>query len=242
MHPAGRRRQRGAAASMGHRPGVHLSRPAGEASRSERAGQRLAGRGSGPPERAPLRWSPILMSGIPAHVASARTWSDMLAWWRGRTDPAVITRDGSWTGAELLERAAGAAQHLRSITSETGPVPALITSGPGAFAYLIGGAAGGRPPPPLGPRLTPYQLGPCIDNLSSDVLLVEREFAAVGRELTDGRERQLMVIDVPPLVDDALDLAAAPDAIAFVLHTSGTTGQPKPVECRQDRLAQRTRV
>ena len=117
-----------------------------------------------------------------------------------------------------------------------------MTSGPGAFAYLIGGAACGRPLAPLGPRLTSYELSPCIDNLGSDVLLVEPEFAAVGRALTDGRERQLVVIDVPPRVDDALDLAAAPDAIAFVLHTSGTTGQPKPVEYRQDRLAQRTRV
>jgi acyl-CoA synthetase (AMP-forming)/AMP-acid ligase II len=40
----------------------------------------------------------------------------------------------------------------------------------------------------------------------------------------------------------ALDVQTVPDAIAFVLHTSGTTGSPKAIPCRQDRLAERVRV
>jgi acyl-CoA synthetase (AMP-forming)/AMP-acid ligase II len=41
---------------------------------------------------------------------------------------------------------------------------------------------------------------------------------------------------------DELELDQAPDSVAFVLHTSGTTGRPRPVPYRQDALAQRVRV
>ena len=33
-------------------------------------------------------------TGLPAHVASAHTWSAMLTWWRDRPEPAVVA-DGT---------------------------------------------------------------------------------------------------------------------------------------------------
>jgi acyl-CoA synthetase (AMP-forming)/AMP-acid ligase II len=52
--------------------------------------------------------------------------------------------------------------------------------------------------------------------------------------------RQVVVLDAPRPSDR--ELAAEPDDIAIVLHTSGTTGLPKPVPMVQWRLAERTRV
>jgi acyl-CoA synthetase (AMP-forming)/AMP-acid ligase II len=166
----------------------------------------------------------------------------MLGWWRDRAEAVVITTDLCWSGAELLERAAGAARHLSSIATDTGAVPALLTSSPAAFAYVIGGADCGRPIAPLGPRLTAHELHPCIENLGSDVLLVEREFIPLGRQLASSSDCELVVVDIPPRSKDTLDLAPAADDVAFVLHTSGTTGTPKPVAYRQAQLAQRTQV
>jgi acyl-CoA synthetase (AMP-forming)/AMP-acid ligase II len=41
------------------------------------------------------------------------TWNDLfLAHWAGSDRPAIVTPDGSWTGEELLHRAAGSAAWL----------------------------------------------------------------------------------------------------------------------------------
>jgi acyl-CoA synthetase (AMP-forming)/AMP-acid ligase II len=181
------------------------------------------------------------MTAGPQHVAMSATWSAMLAWWRDRTEPAVVTGAVTWSGSELLERSAGAAEHLLAITA-AGAVPALVTSGPPAFAYVIGGASAGRPLAPLGPRLTANELLPCIDGLGSDVLLTEAEFEPLAKELTACRDIRIVVIEDPPRSNRTLDLDPAPESTAFVLHTSGTTGAPKAVTYRQDRLAQRTRI
>src|SRR6266480_4388652 len=148
---------------MGHRSGACVSRPARTATRRNRPRQRFEDRVPRAAEWPALRGNLVLS--IPPHVAKGRTWSDMLGRWRGRADPAVMTADLCWAGAELLERASGAAQHLSSISASTGAVPALFASSPAAFAYVIGGAACGRPIAPLGPRLTAHELRPCIDNL-----------------------------------------------------------------------------
>ena len=179
---------------------------------------------------------------VPAHVASAPTWSAMLTWWRDRADAAVVADGTTWSGRELLERAAGAAAHLCAVTATKAPVPALLTSGPTAFAYVIGGAASRRPLAPLGPRLTAHELTPCIDNLRSDVLLADAEFVPLARELVRGRDVTVVIVDPPPRSTSALDLDPTRDEVAFVLHTSGTTGAPKAVPYQQGRLADRTRV
>jgi acyl-CoA synthetase (AMP-forming)/AMP-acid ligase II len=182
------------------------------------------------------------MSELPDHLVGASTWSSMLASWRARDEPAVVTGTTIWSGTELLARAAGAAAHLRAVAARGRPVPALLTSTPAAVAYVVAGAGCGRPVAPLGPRLTAAELAPCIDGLSSDVLLAEPAFVPLAEELARGRALQVVVVDDPPPAAPRLALEPDPEAIAFVLHTSGTTGRPKAVPYRQGRLAERTRV
>lgn len=178
-----------------------------------------------------------------AWLDDAPTWTAMLGYWAGRADPAVVSGQVTWSGAELLARASGAGAHLRSVTDRTGAVPALLTSTPAAFAYLVGGASAGRPLAPLGPRLTAYELGPIIDSLDADVVLTEPEWAPLAEALAADRPNlRVEVIGVPEASAAPLDLDVDPAQPAFVLHTSGTTGQPKPVAYVQGRLAVRTRV
>jgi acyl-CoA synthetase (AMP-forming)/AMP-acid ligase II len=167
----------------------------------------------------------------------------MLARWRGCADPAVIAGDTTWSGDDLMMRAAGAATHLRSLTRREGPIPALVASTAPAFAYVVGGASARRPLAPLGPRMTKRELAPCIDALASDVILTDPEFETLAAALTTGRDIQVVVIGEPGIGDaTTLELDPPADATAFVLHTSGTTGTPSAVPYTQGRLALRTGV
>jgi len=164
------------------------------------------------------------------------TWSALVARWHERDDPAVITADGTWSGTELIERSGGAALHLQSLARHAGAIPALLTSTPTAFSYVIGGAMCGRPIAPLGPRLTERELAPCIAGLAAEVLLTEPEFEELARSLATN----VVVLDEPPAAAAPCTAHIGGDATAFVLHTSGTTGAPKPVPYRQGRMAVRT--
>jgi len=121
-------------------------------------------------------------------------------------------------------------------------VPALLTATPAAIALAIGAAGSGRPLAPLGPRLTPRELGSCIEALSSPVLVAEPEFLDLAIEVGRDTDRQAVQLLEPVGGDRPLEADPSPDQIAFVLHTSGTTGAPKAVPFSQGRLALRAHV
>lgn len=166
----------------------------------------------------------------------------MVDTWRAREDAAVIAQGTVWSGSELLERSAGAVDHLTELADQGGPIPALITSTPGALAYVMGGAQCGRPLAPLGPRLTANELRPCVEGLNGAVILTEEAFTPLAREVAEATGCRVEVIAVPPRAKRPPGRSPLPGDTAFVLHTSGTTGQPKAVAYRQDRLAIRTAV
>jgi acyl-CoA synthetase (AMP-forming)/AMP-acid ligase II len=171
------------------------------------------------------------------------TWSAQVgAAWRDRHDPAVVTAEVTWSGTDLLARAAGAAAWLDEVAAPPGlPVPALLTTSPDAFALLIGGAASRRPIAPLGPRHTASELAASVRSLGSELLLAGAEHAALAHEV--GARTGVRIATVPELAPSRpLDADPSDDDVAFVLHTSGTSGAPKAVPYRQDRMRQRARV
>ncbi|HUF97541.1 MAG TPA: long-chain fatty acid--CoA ligase [Ilumatobacter sp.] len=157
--------------------------------------------------------------------------------------PAVYADDNLWTGRELIERAAGAADFLDEVDAPIGrPVAALLSSTPAAFALSIGAAATDRALAPLGPRLTVNELVPLVAALDGDVIVTEPAHESVANDVADrtGRRVALLTSASRSTRDLSFDIAA--DRPAAILHTSGTTGAPKAVYCRQDRLAARTLV
>ena len=183
-----------------------------------------------------------MSSAVPDFVAEAATWTEAVAWWTDRHEVAVALEGTTWSGAELVERAMGAAEHLEEIAPGEGAIPALFTATPGAFAYLVGAPAAGRPIAPLGPRLTAAELAPSITTLGAEVLLTDEAFGSLATELSALTGVAVEVVATPPRSARPMPRDLDPSSVAFVLHTSGTTGQPTPVPFSQARLAERVRV
>lgn len=171
----------------------------------------------------------------------AATWTAMVSRAYDHARPAVRFGDLTWTGRELLDRAAGAADWLDTLGLEPGEaVPALVATSADALALVIGGAGSGHPLAPLGVRMTAYEIAAVVKDTRAHVLLAQPEFADLGGQVAELSGRRIAV--VPELPPGGRRLTAGPDDLAAVLHTSGTTGLPKPVPMSQRRLAARASV
>ncbi|MBX6390068.1 MAG: AMP-binding protein, partial [Frankia sp.] len=166
-------------------------------------------------------------------------FDDVVGIHAGSTRPVVIDAAGPVAGAELVGRAASAAELVAGLGGAPAgvPLPALLTSNADAYALLLGGASAGRPIAPLGPRLTAAELAGPVRACGSDVLLTEPAW----RELADavGREAGVRVVSLGALRASAALPPTPAGKIMFCLHTSGTTGAPRRVAFTQEVLAAR---
>jgi acyl-CoA synthetase (AMP-forming)/AMP-acid ligase II len=156
-----------------------------------------------------------------------------------------VTSDGmeSWTRAELASMTAGANDILDSSGVATGElVPALLSNRPMSVAVLLAGALSRRPLAPLAPRLTRRELLACVERLPGGVLLTEPEWLDMATDLAAATGKRVVVLAEPVHGSGALHARADPDGIAFVMHTSGTTGLPKQVWVKESALLRRAEV
>jgi acyl-CoA synthetase (AMP-forming)/AMP-acid ligase II len=182
------------------------------------------------------------VTGFVVDRAATTTWARLFA---DRLDgsPAVVAPGGVWSGVEFARRAAGAADWLDAIGAEPGrPVAALVSSTPEAYALTVGAAASGRPLAPLGPRLTAAELHACLAPLRPSVVVAEPAARDTAVAAAHGLGLRVEVHPEFAASSRALDLDAAPRDVAAILHTSGTSGLPKPVPYTQERLARRTNL
>jgi acyl-CoA synthetase (AMP-forming)/AMP-acid ligase II len=171
------------------------------------------------------------------------TYSAIIAGHRGLPGAAVRTADGSCSWPELLGRTTSAVRWLEEIGADPGqPVAALVTTSPDVIALTLAAAAAGKPLAPLGPRLTERELVPCVQGICAKVLVAEPAYAGLGERVAAASGARLSVL--PGFsVAAAIDLPEpGMEDIAVILHTSGTTGLPKPVPMTQRMLAQRALV
>lgn len=154
---------------------------------------------------------------------------------------AVRSFAGDWSGPELLRRAAGAAEVLRSVSNAGVAVPALLSSSPTSIALTLGAAFSGRPLAPLGTRLTPSELVPLVRGLGTAVLVADEANERVATDVAAAAGARLVVVDRVAAREPDF-VATTPDSVVMVLHTSGTTGQPKPVFVRDAAVFHRSRA
>jgi acyl-CoA synthetase (AMP-forming)/AMP-acid ligase II len=180
---------------------------------------------------------------MPGRV-SGRTWTEMFADHASGEGLAVVTHDGDWRFADLTARASGWAEWLDRIDAPSGQVlPVMVGSSPTAYALLVAGAYTDRPIAPLGNRLTVPEIAACVSELGSRLLVVEPEFEALAEDVADRVGARVVALPAePPDSCVALPEPVSRDRVIYVLHTSGTSGRPKPVRFTNDRLGSRSRV
>jgi len=173
----------------------------------------------------------------------ARGWSAAVHHWaeRDACRPAVVTAGYSWSWAELLGRAGGAARFLSDLGAAVdAPVPALVDDIGLSMAFTLGGASARRPYAPLGTRLTATELAAIVGRMDAPVLVAEPPHGELAEQVAQICGCRIATITSLP--NASAPPPPGPDAVVAVLHTSGTTGLPKPVTVVERALAGRLRT
>jgi acyl-CoA synthetase (AMP-forming)/AMP-acid ligase II len=174
----------------------------------------------------------------------AATWNDLLrGQWRGSDRPAVVAPEVVWSGDEQQCRAGGAAAWLDAAGFAPGAcVPALVDETPTAVALAAGATLSGRALAPLGTRLPALELAVAVKAFSGAGLVATPDSEALAADVARLTGVPLHVLDGPPPPAAEPDVACRSDDVAVVVHTSGTTGAPKPVPIRHRELVARISI
>jgi acyl-CoA synthetase (AMP-forming)/AMP-acid ligase II len=179
-----------------------------------------------------------------AGPGAARTWNDrFLAQWSETDRLAVVASDVEWDGRDLVRRACGAAVWLAERGFREGAcVPALVDESPTSLALAAGAALAGCPLAPLGTRLPPSDLARAVRGVGATGLVATADLADVATAVATAAGVPVHLVDELPERDNPPTVSIGPDDVATVVHTSGTTGAPVPVQARHRAVLRRAEV
>src|SRR3954451_18287845 len=121
------------------------------------------------------------------------TWSQLVTGALSADRPAVVSPTGCWSGADLLQIAAGLRDWISGL-DPGGTVPAILSETGPALALVLGGAEAGHPIAPLGPRLTVHELAACVRGLNAQVLVADGAHAELAQEVAWSSGVRLAVV------------------------------------------------
>lgn len=172
------------------------------------------------------------------------TWAArLLDRWSGVDRLAVLTPEVEWSGADLLARSRASGAWLLDQGFAPGDaVPALLDTDPTALALAVGGALARRPLAPLGPRLTVDELAGALRRVAAPAIVASAPHLERAEAVARAAGADARLVDDVGADGPEPTAPPAPDDVAVVLHTSGTTGAPKRVDARQAALLARTVV
>ncbi|MFD8978360.1 amino acid adenylation domain-containing protein [Streptomyces sp. NPDC059564] len=166
-----------------------------------------------------------------------RTTTKALEHWARHTPDAPAVIDGStvWTYRELRDRVAALADRLS--TAASGPEPAVVVcadrSARHIAAALACGAAGATYVP-VSPAVPDRRIATMLDRLGEVVAVTDDERAGRIAALLGEARGTHLVLDDSASADRPLGADGThPARRAYVIFTSGTTGEPKGVEIEQ---------
>jgi len=137
---------------------------------------------------------------------------------------------GVWTYAALNAAANRVGRALLAGADTSGPIALLLGTGAPLFAGMLGTLKAGRFYVPLDSTLGAARLFAIWRELGAGALLTDESHLGPARDLASGRVPILRadeIIAQGPC--ENLGLAVSPEALAYVLFTSGSTGAPKGV-------------
>jgi amino acid adenylation domain-containing protein len=138
----------------------------------------------------------------------------------------VLADDGSLSYAELAAAAGGVAHAIGAEAAAGGRVAVLLGHGAGTVAAILGTLAAGAAYGPADPSYPPARLAHLLRDSGVHTVLVDDRTRGLAAGLAPG----VRVLDVPALPAAPLPVPDTdPDAEAYVLYTSGSTGLPKGV-------------
>jgi amino acid adenylation domain-containing protein len=143
---------------------------------------------------------------------------------------AIRTDAGSLTYRELDEAANRSA---REIIARTGtgaqPVVLFLPTGTALFAAMLGALKAGTFYIPLDPALGDGRNAALLRETGARLLLCDRSSAELAHRVAPAGTSILPVEEIAPGPADEPGVAVSPDDAAYVLFTSGSTGEPKGV-------------
>jgi acyl-CoA synthetase (AMP-forming)/AMP-acid ligase II len=159
--------------------------------------------------------------------------------------PALVAPGGDTVSyAELHEVVERLARQLAGAGIQPGDAVALsLLNGPEIVLAFLAIVAVGAAAAPLNPGYTAAEFRAYLDDLRPRAMLFDGEVAAAGCDVCS--ELGITIVDLPGGPARDLSLGGRPatvpfpdaDAVALLLHTSGTTSKPKIVPLRQRNLA-----
>jgi amino acid adenylation domain-containing protein len=168
--------------------------------------------------------------------------------------PALEVSGATLTYAELKSRAVALAAALERATPEDGPphTAFLAYRTPTAFQSVLAALLRGHAYVPLNPKFPPSRSRTMLERSEARALVVDEGSAAALEPILEGFSRRLLLVfpdeldadrarrrwpehvvlaatDLTPQ-DDWAGPTVGPDATAYLMFTSGSTGQPKAVQ------------
>jgi acyl-CoA synthetase (AMP-forming)/AMP-acid ligase II len=148
---------------------------------------------------------------------------------------ALGPRNGGTSFAGLRDRVCLGAAALRERASTThGQVAFLGETGPAFVETLFAAAWAGLPFAPLNYRLKAAELRDLLDRLGGCVLV--HDPALAGKAAGAAGDRHVLLGSTTLAPTPAPEYPVDPDAVAVLLHTSGTSAAPKAVLLRHRQL------